>query len=117
MNKQQEAAIEKLHAGDAVEAYVESGNSMRPIIKHRQPVRLEPVDPTLLEKGDVVLVKVRGNIYTHLVSGTRKNEVQISNNHGRVNGWTHHDNVYGIVTAVDGTPRNRALTKVKKNDS
>lgn len=114
MNRRQQAAIEDLKAGKTVENYVESGNSMRPIIKHRQPVRLEPVNTDLLEIGDVVLVKVGGNIYTHKVSGVRKDEVQISNNHGRVNGWTKRDNVFGIVTAVDGKVRTKSLKKVKQ---
>lgn len=113
MNRRQQAAIENLQAGKPVDSYVESGNSMVPIIKHRQPVRLEPVNTDLLEIGDVVLAKVGGNMYTHKISGLRKGEVQISNNRGRVNGWTKLHNVYGIVTAVDGKPRTKALKKVK----
>jgi hypothetical protein len=34
-----------------------------------------------------------------------KKRVQISNNHGRVNGWTSHDRVFGICVAVDDVPR------------
>lgn len=105
--------IKKLLSGQSISGYKESGNSMRPIIKHRQPVDLSPVDATKLEKGDVVLVKVKGNIYTHKVVGLREGQVQIGNNHGRINGWTSLDNVYGIVTAVDGVVRSGALSKVK----
>lgn len=43
-----------------------------------------------------------GRIYTHKVSALRKGQVQISNNRGHVNGWTKLDNVYGIVTEVNG---------------
>lgn len=67
---------------------------MTPIIKSYQPVTLEPVDVDLLKKGDVVLVKVRGNIYTHKVVGLRKGQAQIGNNHGKINGWTNLTNVF-----------------------
>jgi hypothetical protein len=104
--------INQLLNGEPVLGYKESGNSMTPLIKHRQPFDLMPVDPELLEKGDIVLVKVRGRVYTHKVIGLRKNQVQIGNNHGGVNGWTNLSNVYGIVVAVDGVPRSGAFKKV-----
>jgi hypothetical protein len=105
--------IAALGRGERVVGYRESGNSMTPRIRHRQPVTLEPVDASLLERGDVVLVNVRGRIYTHLVSGTREGQVQISNNHGHVNGWTKLENVHGIVTEIDGVEVGRARAKVK----
>lgn len=111
MNKKE--VISTLLTGNPVFGYCESGNSMTPIIKHRQPVDLYPVDTSKLEKGDVVLVKVRGRIYIHKVIGLRKGQVQIGNNHGGVNGWTNLENVYGIVVAVDGVARSGAIDKVK----
>ncbi|MFD0351359.1 hypothetical protein ACFQ0M_45595 [Kitasatospora aburaviensis] len=64
-----------------------------------------PVDPSKLEPGDIVLARVAGTVYLHLVSALdpARKRVQISNNRGRINGWTTHDRVYGICTAVDGT--------------
>jgi len=97
-------AIERLKRGEVVEGYREGGNSMVPLICHREPVTLAPVDTSKLEKGDIVLVKVRGRTYTHKVSAMRKGQVQISNNKGHVNGWTRLENVFGIVTEVDGRP-------------
>jgi hypothetical protein len=93
--------------------YSEGGNSMLPLIKSRQPVTLSPVDPTLLEKGDIVLVKVGRNVYTHLVKAVRPGQVQIGNNHGRINGWTSLSNVFAIVSAIDGVPRASATSKIK----
>lgn len=93
--------------------YKEGGNSMEPIISSMEPVDLYPVDPTQLEKGDIVLVRVHGKIYTHLVSALEPKRAQISNNHGKVNGWTPFKNVYGIVVRVgDNGPRTKALRKV-----
>lgn len=96
-----------------VRRYKEGGNSMEPIISSMQPVDLYPVDPTKLEKGDIVLVRVQGKIYTHLVSALEPKRVQISNNHGKVNGWTPLDKVYGIVVRIgDNGPKTKALRKV-----
>jgi hypothetical protein len=77
---------------------------MTPIIRSRQPVRIVPVVPETVERGDVVLAKVAGRFYLHLVSAVQGERVQISNNHGHVNGWTSRDRVYGIVQAIDGAP-------------
>ena len=113
MNKKYEMILRRLDAGEKVE-YKEGGNSMRPIIAHREPVTVAPVDTEKLEKGDIVLAKVRGHFYTHLVSATEGERVQISNNQGHVNGWIHRSKVYGIIIAVNGRRRRSAMKKVKK---
>lgn len=88
-------AAEELQAGRACTVSV-PGHSMEPRIKSRQPVRIKPLegDPA---KGDVVLAKVRGNMYLHLVAGVAQGGKQflIANNHGHVNGWTKRSQVYG----------------------
>jgi hypothetical protein len=78
-----------------------SGSSMVPLIRSRQLVTVAPVDPTRLEVGDIVLARVAGTTYLHLVSAVdaTRSRVRISNNRGRVNGWTNHARVYGICTA------------------
>jgi hypothetical protein len=83
---------------------------MQPLIRSRQLVRVEPVDPAKLEVGDIVLVRVAGTTYLHLVSAVdhANARVQISNNRGRVNGWTGHGRVFGICTEVEGVPRPRS---------
>lgn len=66
----------------------EPGNSMTPLLKSRQAVELRAVDRPL-KKGDIVYAKVKGRFYTHKVSAVASDgRVQISNNHGHVNGWT-----------------------------
>jgi hypothetical protein len=93
--------VERLQRGEAVEVRP-TGTSMTPIIRSRQVVRIVPVDPATVARGDVVLAKVGGRFYLHLVSAVQGGRVQISNNHGHVNGWTSQDRVYGIVDSVDG---------------
>jgi hypothetical protein len=52
-------------------------------------------------------------VYTHRVLALRPGEVQIGGNQGSVNGWTKLDNVYGIITEIDGVPVGGAAAKVK----
>jgi hypothetical protein len=93
-----------------------SGSSMVPLIYSRQRVTVAPVHPAKVEVGDIVLARVAGTIYLHLVSAVDKANarIQISNNHGRINGWTNHSRIYGICVAVDGTPRLRIEGKIRK---
>jgi hypothetical protein len=112
MNVRHKMLVDRLQKGEVIEDYREGGNSMTPLIKHRQPVTLHPVDTSKLERGDMVFVRVGGRFYTHKVVGLREGQVQIGNNHGGVNGWTKLENVYGIVTSVDGTPVGGVASKV-----
>jgi hypothetical protein len=96
----------RLRAGGTVECRP-TGNSMTPIIRSGQLVKIAPVNPATVGKGDVVLAKVGGRYCLHKVSAVQPGRVQISNNHGHVNGWTGCDQVYGIGTAVAGRPLGR----------
>ncbi len=100
-------------AGGATVAFRPSGSSMVPLIRSRQEVVVAPVDPAVLEVGDIVLARVAGTVYLHLVSAVDppRNRVQISNNRGRVNGWTSHDRVFGICLSVDGITRSGTAGK------
>lgn len=59
------------------------------------------VSPELgeLKKGDIVLCKVGGRYYVHLVKAIRKGQYQIGNNRGGINGWTSR--IFGKVTKVE----------------
>lgn len=92
---------EKLQNGETVIAYKEGGNSMLPKLKSRQPVDLSPVTSnTLLKKGNIVFVKVKGRYVTHLITAIKGNQYQISNNHGYVNGWVTRDSIFGKVIKI-----------------
>lgn len=89
--------LEQLEAGEDVELHPK-GNSMTPLIKSGERILLTPTDTAKL--GDVVLCKVKGRYFIHLVTAVdeEKGRWQISNNHGHVNGWTH--NIYGRVSEI-----------------
>lgn len=73
------------------------GDSMMPLIFSGQTVRVAPYRSEPLRKGDVVLAKVGGHLYLHKITALRAQEVQISNNRGKVNGWTSRAQIYGKV--------------------
>ena len=95
-----------------------TGNSMVPLIHSRDEVVVAPVVPSLVEVGDIVLTRVAGSVYIHLVKAIEpaKRRVQIGNNRGGVNGWTGFDRVYGIAVKVAGVDRPGALAKVVQPD-
>ncbi|MER8188285.1 S24 family peptidase [Kitasatospora sp. NPDC094015] len=109
-----DAVAARVGAGATVE-FRPSGSSMVPLIRSRQLVVVSPADPSKLEVGDIVLARVAGTVYLHLVSSLdpARRRVQISNNRGRVNGWTGHDRVFGICVAVDGISRAGAAGKTR----
>ena len=105
----------RVAAGETVQ-FRPAGSSMVPLIRSRQVVTVSPVDPAALEVGDIVLCRVAGATYLHLVSAVDAGagRVQISNNRGRVNGWTSHPKVFGICTTVDGVRRPRLDGKLRE---
>lgn len=92
---------ELLQKGQTIEKYKEGGNSMTPIISHNQPVKLEPVtEDTVLNVGDIVFCKVKGNYFTHKITKKSEDKYLISNNKGRDNGWIRIKDIFGIVTKI-----------------
>lgn len=89
--------ITKLKAGEPV-SFRPRGRSMEPIVMDGQEVTVDPVySGNGVEVGDVVLCKVNGYEYLHLVKRYDKNQhtFQIGNNKGRINGWVGCDALYG----------------------
>ncbi|KHD77435.1 S24 family peptidase [Actinoplanes utahensis] len=107
-----DAVAARVAAGSTVE-FRPRGSSMVPLIRSGDPVTVAPADPAALQVGDIVLARVAGTTYLHLVSAVDHphRRVQISNNRGRVNGWTGHSRVYGICLTVAGRPRPRTAGK------
>lgn len=90
--------IARLQAGETV-SFRPRGTSMTPRIMSGQLCTVEPVHLSALAVGDVVLCKVAGSEYLHLVKAIQGERVQIGNMRGRINGWTR--SVYGRLVAVE----------------
>ena len=50
--------------------------------------------------GDIVLCRVRGVQYLHLITAVREGQFQIGNNRGGINGWIGPTAIFGILTDV-----------------
>lgn len=92
--------IQKLSEGETVQ-FRPKGDSMTGKVNSGQLVTVIP-PPETIEVGSVVLCKVQGKQYLHLVSAVGQDgRYQISNNKGHVNGWCTKANVFGLVTKVE----------------
>jgi hypothetical protein len=74
---------------------------MSPRIKSGQLCTVSPVDPSELETSDVVLCRVKGSEYLHIVKAIQGNRYQIGNNRGRINGWIGPNSIFGKLARVD----------------
>lgn len=93
--------ISDLQAGKTV-TFRPKGNSMTGKVNSGQLCTVEPVtEHALLKKGDIVLCKVGGNQYLHLLSAISGDRFQISNNKGYVNGWVSKNGVFGKLIKVE----------------
>lgn len=92
--------INKLKAGTTVK-FRPRGNSMVPRIKSGELCTVTPVDPATIVVGDVVLCRVRGNEYLHLVKAIQGQRFQIGNNKGKINGWIGPNGIFGKLEKVD----------------
>lgn len=78
------------------------GNSMTPILKSRQAVICIPVTEEVdLKKRDIVLCKVKGHYYLHLIWSVKANQYLIGNNHGHANGCISRSQIYGKVVEIE----------------
>jgi hypothetical protein len=69
-------------------------------IESGQLCTVERVDPASLRVGDIVLCKVNGREYLHLIKAIQGPRFQIGNNRGRINGWISAGMIYGRCVQV-----------------
>ena len=94
------AYIEKLRGGEPV-SFRPRGHSMSGKVDSGQLCTVEPVDPSTLRVGDIVLCKVNGREYLHLVKAIQGERFQIGNNRGRINGWVSAGSIFGVCVRVE----------------
>jgi hypothetical protein len=93
------AYIVRLRSGETVQVRPR-GHSMRGKVESGQLCTIVPT-PEVLEVGDVVLCKVRGREYLHLVKAVRGDRYQIGNARGHVNGWVSRASIFGKCVRVE----------------
>jgi hypothetical protein len=94
------AYIAKLRGGEAV-SFRPRGHSMAGKVESGQICTVEPVDPADLCVGDIVLCKVNGREYLHLIKAIQGQRFQIGNNRGKINGWASAGAIFGRCVRVE----------------
>src|SRR5271167_4644841 len=94
------AYIVGLQNGETV-SFRPRGNSMTGKIESGQLCTVEPVDASALEVGAIVLCRVKGAEYLHLVKAIDSDRFQIGNNRGRINGWVTGGSIFGRLVRVE----------------
>jgi hypothetical protein len=87
------------------------GHSMTGRVNDGALVTLSPCDPDKLQVGDVVLVRVKGSDYLHLIKEVKRGgqhkgleiatQFLIGNNRGGINGWVKAEAIYGRATHIE----------------
>ncbi len=92
--------IAKLKNGETV-SFRPRGNSMSGKIDSGQLCTVEPVASEEIKVGDIVLCKVNGREYLHLVKAIQGPRFQIGNNRGRINGWITANSIFGKCVKIE----------------
>jgi hypothetical protein len=99
-----EEAKEALRLGQKVEVKPR-GHSMTGRIQDGALVTLEPCRTEDLAVGDIVLVRIQGKRFSHVVLHSVLSIVAgrflIGSHRGRVDGWVDWGDIYGVVTEVE----------------
>lgn len=99
-----DGAIEKLQEGQGGKVWPK-GNSMRGHIREGDAVLVEPCATEALSIDDIVLVKIQGRRYFHIVLHSilecNENQFLIGTPCGRIDGWVNSDAIFGKVVAIE----------------
>ncbi|MBE7485173.1 MAG: S24/S26 family peptidase [Polyangiaceae bacterium] len=88
--------IARLRAGETL-SFCPRGGSMRGLIESGQRVTVAPLGDRALTSGDIVLCRVRGQEYLHLIHAVQGERYLIGNNRGGLNGWITRSGVFGVL--------------------
>lgn len=91
--------IGRLQQGETVQ-FRPRGHSMKGKIDSGQLCTVVPAAGEL-QVGDIVLCKVGGRQYLHLIKAIQGGRYQIGNNRGRINGWVSRNCIYGKCVRVE----------------
>jgi hypothetical protein len=70
-------------------------------IESGQLCTVEPVDAAGIRVGDIILCKVKGREYLHLVKAIQGPRFQIGNNRGHINGWVTAGAIFGKCIRIE----------------
>lgn len=94
------AYIGKLRQGETV-FFRPRGSSMQGRIESGQLCTVTPMEPATLLQSDIVLCKVSGQEYLHIVKAIHGERALIGNNRGGINGWINARAIFGRCISVE----------------
>ena len=92
--------ITRLAAGETVQ-FRPRGHSMTGKVNDGQLCTVVPLGDHVLAVHDIVLCRVKGNQYLHLVKALQGERVQIGNNRGGINDWVTRRQIFGRQISVE----------------
>ena len=93
--------INMLLEGETVQ-FRPRGHSMSGKVDDGNLVTIEPLTEDLsLKTGDIVLCKVNGSEYLHLVKSVMQERYLIGNNRGKTNRWIGINKIYGKCVKIE----------------
>jgi hypothetical protein len=93
--------IARLMKGETV-SFRPHGNSMSGRIESGQLCTIASILTSFdLKVGDIVLCKVKGKEYLHLIKAINNKRYQIGNNKGHINGWISINSIYGKLIKIE----------------
>lgn len=93
--------IARLALGETVQ-FRPRGHSMTGKVNDGQLCTVAPFHGDhALSVGDIVLCRVKGSQYLHLVKALQGDRVQIGNNRGGINGWVTRRQIFGRLVSVE----------------
>src|SRR5262245_1370196 len=92
--------IEKLRDGEGV-SFRPKGNSMIGNIGSGKLCSVVPLESGDLKVGDIVLCKVNGREYMHLIKGIQGEQFQIGKNWGGMSGWVTSNAIFGKCIRIE----------------
>ena len=93
-------AIERLQAGEAA-VIRPRGHSMKGRVNDGDVVTVVPSSQREPKVNDIVLVKVHGQHYLHLIKAIQEDRCLIGNNRGGTNGWVGRSAIFGVAVKVE----------------
>lgn len=92
--------IARLAQGETVQ-FRPRGHSMTGRVNDGQLCTVVPIGESVVAVGAIVLCRVKGAQYLHLVKAVQGDRFQIGNNRGGINGWITRRQIFGRLTAVE----------------
>jgi len=92
--------IARLALGETVQ-FRPRGHSMTGKVNDGELCTVAPIGQSIIAVGDIVLCRVKGAQYLHLVKAIQGMRYQIGNNRGGINGWITARQIFGRLTAVE----------------